>query len=131
MGAYLADVMARLAELKLRFRLRIAIPIQEMPWRKKLHSSLPSAELLRTYYDASSENHTDLLHPTLLWEDPRCPLGQLQQPAVVPQPLVAIGATATSGSAAAAAAATASASAAPSQAAGGLPVAEAPATSFS
>mmetsp|Transcript_62204 Transcript_62204/g.161342 ORF Transcript_62204/g.161342 Transcript_62204/m.161342 type:complete len:460 (-) Transcript_62204:1018-2397(-) len=107
--AYLSDVMARLAELKLRFRLRIAIPIQEMPWRKKLHSSLPSAELLRTYYDASSENHTDLLHPTLLWEDPRCPLGQLQQPAVVPQPLVAIGATATSGSVAAAAAAAAAA----------------------
>lgn len=77
--AYLADVMARLAELKLRFRLRIAVPIQEMPWRKKLHSSLPSAELLRTYYDASSENHTDVLHPTLLWEDPRCPDRQLQQ----------------------------------------------------
>jgi len=71
--AYLADVMARLAELKLRFRLRIAIPIQEMPWRKKLHSSLPSAELLKTYYDASSEIPTDVLHPTLLWEDPRCP----------------------------------------------------------
>ena len=39
--AYLADVMARLAELKLRFRLRMAIPILEAPWRKKLHSSLP------------------------------------------------------------------------------------------
>ena len=33
--------MARLAELKLRFRLRMAIPILEAPWRKKLHSSLP------------------------------------------------------------------------------------------
>jgi len=71
--AYLADVMARLAELKLRFRLRIAIPIQEMPWRKKLQSSLPGAALLRTYYDASSEVFQELLHPTLLWEDPRCP----------------------------------------------------------
>lgn len=74
--AYLADVMARLAELKLRFRLRIAIPIQEMPWRKKLNSSLPAAELLLTYYDASMEQHTDVLHPTLLWEDPRCPMRQ-------------------------------------------------------
>jgi len=71
--AYLADVMGRLAELKLRFRLRIAIPIQETAWRKKLHTSLPAAELLRRYYDASSEKHVDLLHPTLLWEDPRCP----------------------------------------------------------
>jgi len=71
--AYLADVMARLAELKLRFRLRIAVPIQEVPWRKNLQSSLPSAQLLKTYYDASSENLTDVLHPTLLWEDPRCP----------------------------------------------------------
>jgi len=76
--AYLADVMDRLAELKLRFRLRIAVPIQEMPWRKKLASSLPSAELLKTYYDASTENHTDVLHPTLLWEDPRCPTRQGQ-----------------------------------------------------
>jgi len=71
--AYLADVMARLAELKLRFRLRIAIPIQEMPWRKKLQGSLPGAEILSTYYDASADNFQDLLHPTLLWEDPRCP----------------------------------------------------------
>jgi len=122
--AYLSDVMARLAELKLRFRLRIAIPIQEMPWRKKLNSSLPSAELLQTYYDASSENHYDLLHPTLLWEDPRCPLGQLQQPPVVPQPMVAIGAPTTStGSAAAAAAAAAvaaAASAMPSHAMSGM-----------
>ena len=37
--AYLADVMARLAELKLRFRLRMAVPILEAPWRKKLHSA--------------------------------------------------------------------------------------------
>lgn len=77
--AYLADVMARLAELKLRFRLRIAVPIQEVPWRKNLQSSLPSAQLLKTYYDASSENQTELLHPTLLWEDPRCPLRQAHQ----------------------------------------------------
>lgn len=71
--AYLADVMSHLAELKLRYRLRISIPIQDCPWRKKLQSSLPSAQLLTTYYDASAETHTDLLHPTLLWEDPRCP----------------------------------------------------------
>lgn len=71
--AYLADVMSHLAELKLRYRLRISIPIQDCPWRKKLQSSLPSAQLLTTYYDASAESHTDLLHPTLLWEDPRCP----------------------------------------------------------
>jgi len=77
--AYLADVMARLAELKLRFRLRIAVPIQEVPWRKNLQSSLPSAQLLKTYYDASSENQTDVLHPTLLWEDPRCPLPPAHQ----------------------------------------------------
>lgn len=73
--AYLSDVMARLAELKLRFRLRIAVPIQDASWRKKLLSSLPSAQLLTTYYDASSDITTDLLHPTLLWEDPRCPVG--------------------------------------------------------
>jgi len=71
--AYLADVMARLGELKLRFRLRIAIPIQEAAWRKKLHSSLPQPQLLKTYYDASQETAADVLHPTLLWEDPRCP----------------------------------------------------------
>lgn len=70
--AYLADVMARLGELKLRFRLRIAVPIQEASWRRKLLSSLPSAHLLRTYYDASSDNSVDVLHPTILWEDPRC-----------------------------------------------------------
>jgi len=71
--AYLADVMARLAELKLRFRLRIAVPILEAPWRKKLHSSLPVPQLLKTYYDATAETPADVLHPTLLWEDPRCP----------------------------------------------------------
>lgn len=71
--AYLADVMGKLAELKLRFRLRLAVPIQEVPWRKKLLNSLPSAELLTSYYDASSEQQLDILHPTLLWEDPRCP----------------------------------------------------------
>ena len=38
--------MARLAELKLRFRLRMAIPILEAPWRKKLHSSLPVPQYL-------------------------------------------------------------------------------------
>ncbi|CAE8600007.1 unnamed protein product, partial [Polarella glacialis] len=71
--AYLADVMARLAELKLRFRLRIAVPILDVPWRKKLQSALPSPQLLKTYYDASCETQADVLHPTLLWEDPRCP----------------------------------------------------------
>merc|ERR1711933_522324 len=71
--AYLADVMSRLVELKRRFRLRIAIPIRECPWRNSLQSSFPSAHLLRRYYDASSEKHFDVLHPTLLWEDPRCP----------------------------------------------------------
>lgn len=70
--AYLADVMDRLAELKVRFRLRIAVPILEAPWRKKLQSALPSAQLLRSYYDASLEQNFDVLHPTLLWEDPRC-----------------------------------------------------------
>jgi hypothetical protein len=38
--------MARLAELKLRFRLRMAVPILEAPWRKKLHSSLPVPQRL-------------------------------------------------------------------------------------
>mmetsp|Transcript_18380 Transcript_18380/g.50435 ORF Transcript_18380/g.50435 Transcript_18380/m.50435 type:complete len:764 (+) Transcript_18380:316-2607(+) len=71
--AYLEDVMARIADLKQRFRLRVAMPIQEAAWRKKLQTSLPSAQLLRTYYDASAEHSTDVLHPTLLWEDPRCP----------------------------------------------------------
>ena len=45
--AYLADVMARLAELKLRFRLRMAVPILEAPWRKKLHSASAQRELYR------------------------------------------------------------------------------------
>lgn len=71
--AYLDNVMARLAELKLRFRLRMAIPIIDAPWRAKLMRSLPEAQLLKTYYDASGEGYADVLHPTLLWEDPRCP----------------------------------------------------------
>lgn len=73
--AYLSDVMERLAELKLRFRLRFAVPIQEATWRKKLQKSFPHAELLHTYYDASAGATTELLHPTLYWEDPRCPKG--------------------------------------------------------
>eukprot|EP00927_Polykrikos_kofoidii_P085235 TRINITY_DN920_c0_g1_i1.p1 TRINITY_DN920_c0_g1~~TRINITY_DN920_c0_g1_i1.p1 ORF type:complete len:917 (-),score=149.72 TRINITY_DN920_c0_g1_i1:137-2887(-) len=72
--AYLEDVMARISDLKSRFRLRVAVPIQEASWRKHLQSSLPSAQLLKTYYDASLETSTDVLHPTLLWEDPRCPV---------------------------------------------------------
>lgn len=36
-------------------------------------SSLPQAQLLHTYYDASLEHTVEVLHPTLLWEDPRCP----------------------------------------------------------
>jgi len=71
--AYLADVMSRLPELKLRFRLRIAVPILEAPWRKKLQSTLPVPQLLKTYYDATAETAAEVLHPTLLWEDPRCP----------------------------------------------------------
>lgn len=71
--AYLADVMARLGELKLRFRLRLAVPIQDVPWRKKLQNSLPSAQLLHTYYDATRETLAETHTPTLLWEDPRCP----------------------------------------------------------
>merc|ERR1740121_202188 len=55
--AYLADVMSRLEEFKWRFRLRIAIPIQDMPWRSKLYESLPRAQVLRAYYDASDQNH--------------------------------------------------------------------------
>mmetsp|Transcript_57494 Transcript_57494/g.136763 ORF Transcript_57494/g.136763 Transcript_57494/m.136763 type:complete len:611 (-) Transcript_57494:126-1958(-) len=69
---YLADVMQRLPQLKLRFRLRIAVPIQEAHWRKKLFSLMPSAQLLQTYYDASADHTADVLHPTLFWEDPRC-----------------------------------------------------------
>lgn len=71
--AYLSDVMGRLEELKMTFRLRIAMPIQDTAWRKNLQTQLPSASLLKTYYDASDNQRTDLLHPTLLWEDPRCP----------------------------------------------------------
>jgi len=71
--AYLADVMARLGELKLRFRIRLAVPIQDVPWRKKLQKALPCAQLLHTYYDATNETVAETLHPTLLWEDPRCP----------------------------------------------------------
>lgn len=72
--AYLADVMARLHELKLRFRLRIAVPILEAPWRRSLRGfDRPVPTLLKTYYDATAEMPADVLHPTLLWEDPRCP----------------------------------------------------------
>lgn len=69
--AYLEDVMMRLAELKLRFRLRLAMPIRDAPWRKKLQNSLPDAQLLRTYYDATDDAPIQLKHSTLLWEDPR------------------------------------------------------------
>jgi len=71
--AYLADVMMRLAELKLRFRLRFVVPIQDEPWRKKLQKALPSAQVFHSFYDASADCPADLCHPTLLWEDPRCP----------------------------------------------------------
>lgn len=71
--AYLADVMMRLAELKLRFRLRLAVPIREAPWRKKLQTALPSAQLLRTYYDATDDQPIELKNSTLFWEDPRAP----------------------------------------------------------
>lgn len=70
--AYLADVMERLAELKLRFRLRFAFPIKEASWRRKLQRAFPLAQVLHTYYDASQECSAELCHPTLLWEDPRC-----------------------------------------------------------
>eukprot|EP00401_Gymnodinium_catenatum_P004824 CAMPEP_0117548600 /NCGR_PEP_ID=MMETSP0784-20121206/47733_1 /TAXON_ID=39447 /ORGANISM="" /LENGTH=562 /DNA_ID=CAMNT_0005345561 /DNA_START=59 /DNA_END=1747 /DNA_ORIENTATION=- len=72
--AYLSDVMERLAELKLRFRLRFAMPIQEAAWRKKLQKVFPSAQLQYKYFDASSGITTNLCHPTLFWEDPRCPV---------------------------------------------------------
>eukprot|EP00747_Dinoflagellata_sp_TGD_P052107 gnl/TRDRNA2_/TRDRNA2_147722_c0_seq1.p1 gnl/TRDRNA2_/TRDRNA2_147722_c0~~gnl/TRDRNA2_/TRDRNA2_147722_c0_seq1.p1 ORF type:complete len:478 (-),score=69.13 gnl/TRDRNA2_/TRDRNA2_147722_c0_seq1:359-1762(-) len=51
---YLADVMARIPEMKQRFRLRLAIPVLEAPWRKSLRELFPGAELLCTYYDASA-----------------------------------------------------------------------------
>merc|ERR1719254_65694 len=65
--------MERLAELKLRFRLRFAVPIQEASWRKKLQKVFPSAQLQYSYYDASSDVTIELCHPTIFWEDPRCP----------------------------------------------------------
>lgn len=71
--AYLEDVMMRLGDLKHRFRLRLAVPILDTAWRAKLRNSLPTAQLLQTYYDASCEGYASVLHPTLLWEDPRCP----------------------------------------------------------
>mmetsp|Transcript_95366 Transcript_95366/g.269901 ORF Transcript_95366/g.269901 Transcript_95366/m.269901 type:complete len:764 (-) Transcript_95366:34-2325(-) len=71
--AYLRDVMGRLPELQERFRLRAAIPIKSASWRDRLTSLLPSATILQNYYDASEDCYIDLLHPTLLWEDPRCP----------------------------------------------------------
>lgn len=71
--AYLADVMERVDEFKTRFRLRIAIPVKDSPWRAKLAAALPGAQVLRAYFDASDQKHIDVLHPTLLWEDPCCP----------------------------------------------------------
>ena len=59
--AYLADVMARLAELKLRFRLRMAVPILEAPWRKKLHSSLPVPQRLGPWDGWTLGRAVDLL----------------------------------------------------------------------
>eukprot|EP00929_Paragymnodinium_shiwhaense_P003939 TRINITY_DN10465_c0_g1_i9.p1 TRINITY_DN10465_c0_g1~~TRINITY_DN10465_c0_g1_i9.p1 ORF type:complete len:708 (+),score=61.71 TRINITY_DN10465_c0_g1_i9:266-2389(+) len=70
--AYLEDVMRRVPDMKKRFRVRIAMPILEKSWRNKLMSELPSARLLKTFYDASEDQSLDILHPTLLWEDPRC-----------------------------------------------------------
>lgn len=69
---YLSDVAEHLPELKERFRLRCSVPVREAPWRQTLHDMLPSAQVLRSYYDASSGSCYDLLNPTLLWEDPRC-----------------------------------------------------------
>jgi hypothetical protein len=71
--AYLNNVMERLAVFKLKFRCRIAVPIWDTPWRKRLQGAMPGAQLVQTYYNASEQQEQDLLHPTLLWEDPRCP----------------------------------------------------------
>lgn len=76
---YLGDVMARLGELKLRFRLRLAVPVQDASWRKKLVKALPSAKLLTTYYDATNQTSAEIHTPTLLWEDPRCPVLRYSQ----------------------------------------------------
>lgn len=70
---YLTDVMSHLEEIKGKFRLRIAVPVQDAPWRGKLYSALPRAQVLSSYYDSSDQKESRILHPTLLWEDPRCP----------------------------------------------------------
>jgi len=69
--AFLVDVMSHLEELKAKFRLRIAVPIKDTPWREKI-SKLPNADLLKTYWDNSSEVVIETLHSTLYWEDPAC-----------------------------------------------------------
>lgn len=72
---YLDDVMGRLAELKIRFRLRLAIPIRDAHWRGKLNRCLPDAKLDKKYYNASDEQYQVLKHESLHWEDPRVALG--------------------------------------------------------
>mmetsp|Transcript_13003 Transcript_13003/g.23974 ORF Transcript_13003/g.23974 Transcript_13003/m.23974 type:complete len:356 (+) Transcript_13003:134-1201(+) len=71
---YLSDFADRLGELKARFRLKLSVPVREAPWREKLSDMLPTAKVLRSYYDSSDDCYIDLLHPTLLWEDPLCKL---------------------------------------------------------
>ena len=78
--AYLADVMERLPQMKVRFQLRTVIQLRSAPWRESVASLLPSAQLLYDYYDASADVWVKVVCPTLLWEDPRLKL----QEALVP-----------------------------------------------
>jgi len=70
---FLADVMSRVEELKLKFRVKIAVPIKDTPWRKTMNDHLPNPDLLKTYWDNSSETVVQTLHTTVYWEDPCCP----------------------------------------------------------
>lgn len=82
---YLSNFAHMLAEMKNRYRLRLSVPVREAPWREKLREMLPASKVLNSYYDASDDCYMDLLHPTLLWEDPLCklpaPWGRLEKEA--------------------------------------------------
>lgn len=78
--AVLEDVMKRLEELKAQFRLQIAIPIWDKPWRGGLSKVLPGHTLLNEYWDSSAEKERPTLTQTVFWEDPDIPPLEFQEP---------------------------------------------------
>mmetsp|Transcript_48449 Transcript_48449/g.85419 ORF Transcript_48449/g.85419 Transcript_48449/m.85419 type:complete len:708 (-) Transcript_48449:56-2179(-) len=68
---YITDVILRLQKMKSEFRLHIAMPIKQVPFKRELYALLPGATDLSKFVD-SGGNEMELKHPTLYWRDERC-----------------------------------------------------------